>query len=83
MFIKHQTFKRLINEAYKTTGLKMLSTQNTLCLAGSFWVMEMQTYEIPNKHLASIIEIIGRLPKPGESCTIKKGRRDTDGYSVV
>lgn len=75
MFLKVSEFKRLLQEAYKGAGVKMGHTTNgTLYMAGYFWTIEIYVDEIPKKALAHIIELEGRIPAEGETCTMAKGQ---------
>lgn len=67
MFITTQGFKRLINEAYKGIGLHVGNDGSGYYLSGGFWAIWIQHGCLPKKELASIIELTGELPSPGEA----------------
>lgn len=67
MFIKSTGFKKLINEAYKGGGLKIGNDGEGYYISGEYWVIWIMEGWLPKKELASIIELTGEMPEPGES----------------
>lgn len=66
MFITSQGFKKLINEAYKGVGLRIGNDGEGYYISGGYWVIWIMHGWIPKKELASIIELTGEMPEPGE-----------------
>lgn len=66
MFITSQGFKKLINEAYKGIGLSIGNDGEGYYISGGYWVIWVMHGWIPKKELASIIELTGEMPGPGE-----------------
>lgn len=66
MFITSQGFKKLINEAYKGIGLNVGNDGEGYYISGGYWVVWIMHGWIPKKELASIIELTGEMPEPGE-----------------
>ena len=66
MFITSQGFKKLINEAYKGAGLNVGNDGEGYYISGGYWVIWIMHGWIPKKELASIIELTGEMPEPGE-----------------
>ena len=66
MFIKSQGFKKLINEAYKGFGLRIGNDGEGYYISGGYWVIWVMHGWIPKKELASIIELTGEMPEPGQ-----------------
>lgn len=66
MFITSQGFKKLINEAYKGIGLSIGNDGEGYYISGGYWVIWIMHGWIPKKELASIIELTGEMPEPGE-----------------
>ena len=66
MFITSQGFKKLINEAYKGAGLNVGNDGEGYYISGGYWVIWVMHGWIPKKELASIIELTGEMPEPGE-----------------
>lgn len=66
MFITSQGFKKLINEAYKGAGLNVGNDGEGYYISGGYWVIWIMHGWIPKKELASIIELTGEIPEPGE-----------------
>lgn len=66
MFITSQGFKKLINEAYKGYGLRIGNDGEGYYISGGYWVIWIMHGWIPKKELASIIELTGEMPEPGE-----------------
>lgn len=66
MFITSQGFKKLINEAYKGVGLNVGNDGEGYYISGGYWVIWIMHGWIPKKELASIIELTGEMPEPGE-----------------
>lgn len=66
MFITSQGFKKLINEAYKGAGLNVGNDEEGYYISGGYWVIWIMHGWIPKKELASIIELTGEMPEPGE-----------------
>ena len=66
MFITSQGFKKLINEAYKGAGLNVGNDGEGYYISGGYWVIWIMHGRIPKKELASIIELTGEMPEPGE-----------------
>lgn len=66
MFITSQGFKKLINEAYKGVGLNVGNDGEGYYISGGYWVISIMHGWIPKKELASIIELTGEMPEPGE-----------------
>lgn len=79
MFITTQGFKKLINEAYKGTGLHMGNDGAGYYLAGGFWVIWIRIGRLPKKELASIIELTGELPSPGQAF---KATKEGNQYEI-
>jgi len=81
MFIRHQEFKKLLDEAYKTVGIRlmgveMLDEERTI-ISGNFWAVDVRTDCIPKKIKALIIEYCEDLPKVGERILCRKGELNT------
>lgn len=66
MFVTSQGFKKLINEAYKGAGLNVGNDGEGYYISGGYWVIWIMHGWIPKKELASIIELTGEMPEPGE-----------------
>lgn len=66
MFITSQGFKKLINEAYKGVGLNVGNDGEGYYISRGYWVISIMHGWIPKKELASIIELTGEMPEPGE-----------------
>ncbi len=66
MFITSRGFKKLINEAYKGAGLNVGNDGEGYYISGGYWVIWVMHGWIPKKELASIIELTGEMPEPGE-----------------
>lgn len=66
MFITSQGFEKLINEAYKGIGLNVGNDGEGYYISGGYWVVWIMHGWIPKKELASIIELTGEMPEPGE-----------------
>ena len=66
MFITSQGFKKLINKAYKGAGLNVGNDGEGYYISGGYWVIWIMHGWIPKKELASIIELTGEMPEPGE-----------------
>lgn len=67
MFITSSGFKRLVNEAYKGTGLHIGNDGGGYYISGGYWVIWIRNGMIPKKGLASIIELTDGLPENGEA----------------
>jgi len=76
MFLKNQIFKNLITKAWKGQGLRIATTEETYYIASYAWALQVKKEVFPNKALASIIELIGEMPKAGETITAMKNRPD-------
>lgn len=72
MFITSQGFKKLINEAYKGAMLHIGNDGEGYFISGGYWVIWVKNKMIPKKELASIIELTGELPGPGEAFEASK-----------
>lgn len=88
MFITSQGFKKLINEAYKSVGLRIGNDSNGYYISGSFWTIWIKNGMIPKKELAAIIELTGELPEQGEAFLANKGGNQyelsySDTYNVM
>lgn len=79
MFVTSQGFKKLINEAYKGIGLRVGNNGEGYFIAGGYWVIWIKNGCIPKKGLASIIELTGELPEPGEAF---KATKEGNQYEV-
>ena len=66
MFITSKGFKKLINEAYKGFGLRIGNDGEGYYISGGYWVIWVMHGWIPKKELASIIELTGEMPEPGQ-----------------
>lgn len=66
MFITSQGFKKLINEAYKGYGLRIGNDGEGYYISGGYWVIWVMHGWITKKELASIIELTGEMPEPGQ-----------------
>lgn len=72
MFLKAAGFKKLINNAYKGSGLHLINDGIGLYVAGGHWIAWFKEGAVPKKALGAIIELTGEIPKPGEAFNATK-----------
>ena len=65
MFLKINTFKRLIKKAWKGMGLTVGNDGEGIYLVGGHWSIWLARIEMTNKAKAAIIELTGGLPSEG------------------
>ena len=65
MFLKINTFKRLIKKAWKGMELTVWNDGEGICLVGGHWSIWLARIEMTNKAKAAIIELTGGLPSEG------------------
>ena len=65
MFLKINTFKRLIKTAWKGMGLTVGNDGEGIYLVGNHWSIWLAKWEMTNKAKAAIIELTGGLPSEG------------------
>ena len=67
MFYKINQGKKYLKEAYKGAGLVVgLTHEGILYTSGSFWLLCQDMAHTPKEYKATIIELAGELPSPGE-----------------
>ena len=79
MFIKTQGFKKLINDAYKSTGLTVGCDGCGMYLSGGWWEIHIKEGCIPKEELGELIKLTGELPGPGE---VFKARKEGNQYEI-
>ncbi len=72
MFIKQKVFEKLLNEAYKGSGVYIGCTENDLqervyCIGTSSWAIWVDTLELTKEAKGAIIKLCGDLPSMGEA----------------
>ena len=73
MFINESVFKRLIKKAYGAGRLHIyVDKLGWVYIGGGYWNIQIPRKSMTNKMLASLIEIIGELPKHEEAFTYSK-----------
>ena len=73
MFINESVFKRLIKKAYGAGRLHIyVNKLGWVYIGGGYWNIQIPRKSMTNKMLASLIEIIGELPKHEEAFTYSK-----------
>ena len=65
MFLKINTFKRLIKKSLKGMGLTVGNDGEGIYLGGGHWSIWLARIEMTNKAKAAIIELTGGLPSEG------------------
>lgn len=73
MFLNVSKFTKLIKNAYKGTGLRVINDQGTIILEGSLWAAKFLAGTLPKEILGEIIKLIGNLPEPGEAFNYTEG----------
>lgn len=80
MFLKHQVFKGLINQAWKGSGLVVANMGKAWYLCGYSWLAWIDKQVMPNKTLAAIIELAGEMPEEGKA--FKAGKNCPNQYEL-
>lgn len=72
MIFNKSVFKKLLKEAYKSSGLLMANKNGRIVLAGGWWVMTMAEGVFTKEGKAALMELTGQLPEVGECfrCTL-------------
>lgn len=63
MFIKEAMMKKLMKEAWKGVGLRVINNSNTIVLTGRRWYIEFFKEHMPKEILGHIYTLAGSLPE--------------------
>lgn len=66
MIFNKSVFKKLLKEAYKSSGLLVANKNGRIVLSGSWWVMTMAQEVFTKEGKAALVELTGQLPEAGE-----------------
>lgn len=66
MIFNKSVFKKLLKEAYKSSGLLVANKNGRIVLAGGWWVMTMAEGVFTKEGKAVLVELTGQLPEVGE-----------------
>lgn len=66
MIFNKSVFKKLLKEAYKSSGLLVANKNGRIVLSGSWWVMTMAEEVFTKEGKAALVELTGQLPEAGE-----------------
>lgn len=80
MFINTSIFKKMLKQAYKTTGFVIGNDKGRIFIQGSSWIIRVNSADIPNKEKAAVVELAGELPAEGEVFRCKKD--EANQYTV-
>ncbi len=80
MFINTTAFKKLIKNAYSTSGLTVGADEEEYFFEGGIWVIRVDKNFLPNKEKAAVIELTGELPAAGE--VFKAVKKQANQYLV-
>ena len=72
MFLNATIFKKLINNAYKGTGLHVHNKNGDIILWGSSWIILFVNGKMPKEIKGEIIKLIGDFPLKGEAFRVNK-----------
>ncbi|MBE5846218.1 MAG: hypothetical protein E7300_00900 [Lachnospiraceae bacterium] len=73
MFLNTAGFKRLLKEAWKTSGLTVWNNDGVIHIMGSYWKMIAEKKNITPAIKAALVELIDEFPAKGEAFTARKG----------
>lgn len=65
MIFNKSVFKKLLKEAYKSSGLLVANKNGRIVLSGSWWVMTMAEEVFTKEGKAALVELTGQLPEVG------------------
>lgn len=80
MFINNTEFKRILNNSYKSEGVKIArgysdaTSADMLYISGADWIINMNEAYIPNKTKGILFEILGKLPLDRQCLEMRAGR---------
>lgn len=77
MFLKPSEFKKLLEDAYKTSGFKLYNTGIDMLITGDYWIVQVRNNMMSNKIKSLIIELSGEFPKEGDQIVVRKGELNT------
>lgn len=66
MFLDEKVVKKLMKEAYKTVGLRLGKSEDSMYIGGSYWEIEAKQKFLHKNVIAAIYELVGFLPEDGE-----------------
>lgn len=66
MIFNKSVFKKLLKEAYKSSGLLVANKNGRIVLAGGWWVMTMAEGVFTKEGKAALVELTGQLLEVGE-----------------
>lgn len=72
MFIKTSGFKKLANEAYKTTGLYISAEEQDYIIHSCYWALKVRIKALSNKEKAVLVELAGDIPETGQHFSVQK-----------
>ena len=77
MFIKTNGFKKLANEAYKTTGFHLSAGAQDYIIHGCHWAVRVIKETLSNKEKAVLVELAGDMPETGQHFSVqtKEGKQ--------
>lgn len=79
MFINVAGFKRLLKEAWKTSGLTVWNNDGVIHVFGNYWKLIADYKNITPAIKAALVELIDEFPEAGEAFTARKG----EGQQII
>lgn len=83
MFLKSTIFKRLLKEAYSSSGLRLHNDGEGMYIGGGYWGAWVKNGRIAKKELGAIIELTGELPEAGKGFLARKGGNQYEIWESV
>lgn len=78
MFVNSGKLKKLMKEAWKTSGLYVGRDGDLVSIRGPYWQIDVHKELLKKADLAAIVELAGELPQPGEAVTAWKGTENAE-----
>ena len=73
MFLKFEPWKKMLKEAWKSSGLIVGSSEGNYYISGGWWIVKILKDSMNNKEKAAMIELIGEFPEEETIFNARKG----------
>lgn len=85
MIFNTSVLKKMMKTAYRGAGLLVANCNGAIILGGTYWRVSIYENYYPKKAKASLVELIGQLPMPGESfrCTADGNQMELPGEDLA
>ena len=81
MFVNSGKLKKIMKEAWRTSGLYVGRDGDLVSIRGPYWQIDVHKALLKKADLAAVVELAGELPQPGSAVTARKGMENEEtGY---